>query len=248
MDAVVRLTGRTRARRDFVVTPYRGRGECLVPDMPKCCLAHDAAGCRIRVNHYRPRKTGPCFALCVVECVTHQRIFTLYPPGYVPYGRAAVAPVSSDGASIADDAGGDDAWELTIYRAAYDAERGIAWPRRLAPGDGERRQETWRTQGRRIVLAGSLLGVLSEPGRAQPAMAAMLGIPALVLRDASTQFHAPGWRRYAGRGRAVVSAHRALAHDCVLDRLLAASALAGQSGVAHRWDQAWCELRVRAPP
>jgi hypothetical protein len=241
------LIDRVRARRDFIVTPYRVEGDLLIAEIPGCCLA-GGDDCHIRVHHHRPRKTGPRFPLCVVECVTHHRIFTLYPPGYVPYGRVAIAPVGSDGVPLADDAEEGDAWERTLFRALQDAARGIAWPRRLEPGDGERGLETWRTQGRRIRLAASLLGVLAEPERAQPAVAATLGIPTLTLRDAAMGFLSPGWRRYTGRGRALQRSHRMLADDRVLERLLAASVLVAQSGTAHRWDPTRRELRGRGPP
>lgn len=204
--------------------------------------------CRIRVDHWRPRKTGPCFALCVVECVTHGHIFTLYPPGHLPYGRVAVAPVTSDGDPLRSTDNGHLAWDLTVFRAARDAARAIAWPRVLGPSDAERGQESWRTQCRRIELAASLLGVLAEERRTQPAVAVTLGIPTLVVRDATTEFRTPGWRRYAARGRALLPALDALAPDCLLERLLAASVLVGQWGVAHHWEPERAVLRVRGPP
>jgi hypothetical protein len=66
-------------------------------------------------------------------------VFTLYPPGYVPYGRVAMAPVDAEGQGLheARDAdsvkGGADgempcqlAWDTTIFRAARDGGRGLA--------------------------------------------------------------------------------------------------------------------------
>ena len=184
MDRVC-TTERERARRPFVIAPNREDRGDVRPDRPKRCPWSQGGACRIRVQRWRLRKTGPGFPLCVVECVTHARIFTLYPPGHVPYGRVAMAPVASDGQRVRDDKCAGDAWEMTLFRAVLDAARGVAWPRRLAPGDGERGQESWRTQGRRIVLAASLLGVLAEAERAQPAIALELGIPTLVVRDAA---------------------------------------------------------------
>jgi hypothetical protein len=203
--------------------------------------------CRIRVNHWRSRKTGPRFALCIVECVTHRCIFTLYPPGHMPYGRVAMAPVAVDGEPLRDVAGGC-AWDLTLFRAARDAARGIAWPRVLGPGDAARGQESWRTQRRRIVVAALLLGALAESTHTQPAVAEKLGIPTLVVRDTSAAFQTPGWRRYGARGRALVPVLDALAPDCMLERLHAAGVLVEMWGVARRWDTECARPRVRGPP
>jgi hypothetical protein len=183
--------------------------------------------------------------------VTHRHFFTLYPPGHVPYGRVAVAPVASDGHPVRDADGGDGggfAWDLTLFRAVRDASREIAWPRVLGPSDGERGQESWRTQRRRIVLAASLLGALAEPRRTQPAVAEELGIPTLVVRDSAAAFVTPGWRRYVARGRALQPALAAIAPDCLLERLLAAGVLVDMWGIAHRWDPECAVLRVRGPP
>jgi len=248
MDQVCTVA-RVRARRAFVISPYRVvAGGRLTPDLPGRCLDAGEGVCRICVDHWRPRKTGPCFALCVVECVTHGRRFTLYPPGHVPYGGVAVAPVASDGHLLRDAEEGGRAWDLTLFRAARDAARAIGWPRALAPGDGERGQESLRTQRRRIVLAASLLGVLAEPRRMQPAVAAALGIPTLVVRDAAAAFRTPGWPPYAARGRALGPVLDAVAPDCVLERLLAASVLIDVWGPGHRWDPERAVLCVRGPP
>ena len=53
-----------------------------------------------RNNDTRERRTGPRIALMVVRCVTYKRSFTVYPPGYRPYGRRRLAPVALDGSSL----------------------------------------------------------------------------------------------------------------------------------------------------
>src|ERR1700681_2138751 len=98
------------ARRAFTVTPYAADAEgVMVASMPSICPRHEAgdAPCCLWVDHHRDRKTGPLFALTVVHCGRHGRAFTLYPPGHVPYGRLAIAPVSSDGALVEDAPSGE---------------------------------------------------------------------------------------------------------------------------------------------
>ena len=58
------------------------------------CSGRDGQPCRLSLHHERPRKTGPCFALSVLRCRAHGIAFTVYPPGHVPYGRVALAPVA----------------------------------------------------------------------------------------------------------------------------------------------------------
>lgn len=253
MDRACHIS-RPRASRPFVVTAYVGRGDRLVPDLPEFCLERsegDDASCRVIVHGWRRRKTGPCFPLCVVECVTHAVAFTLYPLGHVPYGRAAIAPVSSDGqAPVVKAAEGHEepvsAWAMTLFRAACDASCGHAWPRVACEG-----QESFRTQCRRVTLAATLLGVHAESDAAQLAVALALGVPALTLRDAGLAFHAPSWRPYTGRGRALLAPLAELARaGGVLGRVLEAGALVGQWGIAHRWESRVRVLRARprAPP
>ena len=159
---------------NFIVTAYTVVGDRLLPEMPSCCLAGEASKrCWLRIDRKRVRKTGPKFALCVVECKTHGHCFTLYPPGYVPYGRILIAPVASDQQLLRVErparSGTELAWNRTIFRAAIDAAHGIAWPRQLGPGDAERGIETWRTLEHREAAACDPidLRLASDPDGAQ---------------------------------------------------------------------------------
>ena len=94
-------------QRSFIVVAYaatspRAFGPVSMPDR---CVEEVggvvlATPCHIVVSHWRGRSTGPCFPICVAKCVTHNRAFTLYPPGQVPYGRVGVAPVALDGETL----------------------------------------------------------------------------------------------------------------------------------------------------
>ena len=61
----------------------------------RCVYATGEQTCAMFVDHYRKRKTGPCYAVAVVGC--RVRRYTLYAAGHYPYGRVAVVPYSASG-------------------------------------------------------------------------------------------------------------------------------------------------------
>jgi hypothetical protein len=248
--------------------------------MPEQCIegaSGQGAQCVVRVHHRRERKTGPEHALVVAECLTHGAAFTLYPPGFVPYGRAAIVPVDGEGKLVRcgeptggvaegeppDEQAGSDkseddadvdrgdepltarlAWELTIFRAAQDGARGEPWPRAGAEVGA---CGSWRTQGRRIVMAAELLGLVGQ--RQSSSLMGPLGISALAHQDASAAYHEAAG--YQSRARAVVvplaELERAGCH--LLDPILAAGFAAGLWGRAWRWNAGrhqLCEIPAQA--
>jgi len=260
-------TPRPVARRSFIVTPYSvGDDGVFVPEMPLECLWASAGGdgsvCRIWLHHWRRRKTGPAFPLVVGECQTHKVAFTLYPPGHVPYGRVAIAPVDPAGrllheptghdalevaGSVEDDSeAGSLAWGATLFRAPLDAAQGVPWPRTTRSG-----VEAWRTQGRWIVLGATLLGLTSLVAEGSIA-AGLLGVSALTQREAAAAYAvASGYR---GRGQAIMLLLVELEQAGVLalDWLLVAGFVAGRWGPPRRWDSRSGRLRrivlhARAP-
>jgi hypothetical protein len=243
------------ARRAFIIAAYRASADgVLRPIMPERCI-HGATGdgpaCRVRVHHWRSRKTGPEFPLLVAECQTHGVAFTLYPPGHVPYGRVSVAPVDREGQllRIADGASGDrpTAWEPTIMGAAQDAAEGRAWPR--SGDDWTDASGSWRTQGRRIRQAAEILGLT---GLAECPLVGPLGVTTLGHRESIATFaEATGYR---SRGAAVCPVVREIevASRPQLDLILSAGLAAGRWGKPWRWDGAsrrlrQVEARARSP-
>ncbi len=120
------------------------------------CTGRAGQSCRLSLDHERLRKTGPCFALSVFRCRTHGIGFTVYPPGHVPYGRVALAPVAPDGHVLITAHSGTGRFENTLFAAALDAADHQAWPQ--AAEDGYR-VPRFPTQMRRLVRACRLLGV-----------------------------------------------------------------------------------------
>lgn len=198
----------------------------------------DGKACSIGVHHRRSRKTGPGYPVAVARCRTHKVSFTVYPPGYVPYGRVAMAPVNAEGEPVQK--GGDKAadgveselgWDATIFRAARDAEQGVAWPRKASMDA----MGSWRSQGRWIAITAALLGLTSEVTERWP-LVGLVGVPALVLREASAAYASA--KGYVGRGRAVTLVLDALAltRFRLLDRLLEVGSKAKRWGQSRRWD------------
>jgi len=222
------------ASRRFVITPYNAdKDGVFQPEPPSCCPCWTSGGegCDLVVSHVRDRKTGPCFPLTVLYCRVHERGFTLYPLGHVPYGRQRVAPVGPDGRANGQ-AGAPLDWRGTIFDAALDAATGHPWDRTCAGGSAW----WWSTQGRLLSRCLDLVGV--GPGQdldLRHRLAAALAVDTLVLLEGAAAIAtSPG---YHSRGRAVVDVLSAIPRHDVMDRMLRAGHLAGRWGPPLRWER-----------
>lgn len=210
-------------------------GELRVVVPARCPLGDDGSGCRVGVHHHRARKTGPCFALAVARCHAHGLTFTVYPPGHVPYGRAAVLPVDPSGRE-ARTASGTRSWAQTLFDSAGDAAADERWPL-----DGTE-PATRRTQGRRLERAAMLLGLdLGMSERTRERLASALSVPVLELRQVpKASFFAGG--SWSERGRMI---ERVLMQVREPKQLLVAGEIGGLWGRPSRWDpggQSLCAL------
>ncbi len=247
---------RTKSSRAFLVAPYlpdsKGR---LIVKRPSVgpCTEHDGQPCRLSLDHERPRTTGPCFALSVFRCRTHGVAFTAYPPGHVPYGRVALAPVAPDGHALITTHSGANRFEDTVFAAALDAANQQAWPQAAEDGYLIPR---FPTQMRRLVRVCRLLGV--EPtleAESRQCLGSILCVAGQHLHDGAVRIQQqPG---YHSRGKAVVDVLDALrwAGISLFDRLAACGAQAGLWPVPLRWNPDSGHLQcpftgriARAPP
>ena len=158
------------SNRVFVISLYLpDEQNRLVAEVPKVCpnRDHDGEKCRIRINHYRQRKTGPCFPLTVVECRTHALRFTLYPPGHVPYGRHPLnTDITITGENITFEVAGPSpadvlpaVYQNSFFEAALAANSQKIWLEESMWGSLEPR---FITQLRQLDRALRLLGLHSE--------------------------------------------------------------------------------------
>ncbi len=224
----------------------------MAATVPEWCLVGSRGECRLRVDYYRERATGPCFALAVVACRKHRGRFTLYPPGHVPYGRVAMAPASASGAVIVgggDEEGSVTAWQGTVMEAALDAASGRAWRRDSWREDPKR----WRTQLRWLELGAHLVGIVAGTSKRQRERIAMLlGVALVVMHEAAEHLRSgAGYRR---QGEAIVMVLRELEGQRLpADRVLASGTAMGLWGRPSRWDPGGGGFRatfrplVRAP-
>jgi hypothetical protein len=166
-----------------VVTVYEsvecGRFRPILPG--HCPFGGDGEGCRVGAHGRRERQQGPEFALVVAVCHAHRRYFTLYPPGWTPWGRIAVQEPSAA-----------DSWKTTMFAAALDAAAGRLWPVESLGALG-----CAKTQGRWIHRCGQWLGIAGSVSELERAAGAV-GIPLAALRDAHFGFIGTG--RRAGGG------------------------------------------------
>lgn len=223
----------------FLVAAYvpGGAGEWAPSVLPTACPWSDGvAVCRVSHDHRRARKTGPRIPVAVLSCATHDRRFTVYPCGHVPYGREAVAPVDLDGrvltVAVVDVAptGLDPCapWRQTRYGAVLDAARGKAWPR---DGPGS----CWTTQLRRLDELAALLGLDPAPSPALgEQLARHVDLPRLSLIDDSQ--HLAQAHGYEKRGVALrTTLERVSRGGCILERVLACGSLVGLWRPVHLW-------------
>jgi hypothetical protein len=254
----------------FIVTPYEPDiNAALHPKVPLQgpCGADDDRSCQIDVHHIRERKTGPCFPLTVIQCKTHNKHFTLYPPGHTPHGRKAIAPVAPDGSwplqADMPPAGDDDEcrgkqshqdkekmFRGTLFDAAMDAASMNAW-NRCSPELGQGGELFyWSTMGRDLHRLTVLFGMSKDrPAPEREIMAALLGVGGLLLHEQSNfVLKYPGYKE---RGKAVCTILFSLtAGSCFLDRLLNCGHFAGLWGRPYQWDDDTAQLRssYRFPP
>jgi len=210
----------------------------LVSIPARCVWCEGGANdCNVSLHLWRHRDTGPCHSLAVVKC-HHGPAFTLYPPGYGPYKRKAVAPMSPTGEVVGvgdNDEGAEDAgpaYAGTVHGAAIDASRGERWPRD-SPADDPRRR---RTQDRHIAQSAMLLGLSNDfEEKAVLDIAGCLCVPYLALSDLRNSYNSA--LTYRERGAAIVSTLGLIPVDRTLgNRLLQSGFVGGLWGRPERWD------------
>ncbi len=216
------------AREGISFAPYVLVGDGATPAMavqavPRCPWAVKGELCLVTRDGRRRRATGPGFPLQVMKCATHSH-FTVYPMGWAPYARTAVAPVSIGGDPLRAQAASPLAkWRRTVFEAPVTVSSGTA-ARRGEGGHADAFQQ------RHIAKAAEILGLGSDitPATAEQ-IRGELGLPGLDHDKARRDF--AGAQGHLSRARAIVLLLAALVVDAaVCPRILRAGHLAGAWG------------------
>jgi hypothetical protein len=225
----------TVARRHFVVTPYEPDGDQFLPQLPDTCPveARDGQPCRLFQDHFRKRKSGPAFALCVMRCRIHAIGFTLYPPGYTPWGRRPW--VYEGGVTQAEDDVEDNAQRFrnTYFDAALDAAAGVLWPREKTI-DSDFAIPSELTQRCHLSRAIRLLGIDREPSLRE-IFAQLYDIPGQTLHDAAQIMGQAPNRAELGRAVCTVLEAIPFALGRVFEHLAICGAAVGLWPPLHVW-------------
>jgi hypothetical protein len=220
--------GRGQQRKpDFIVSEYRDDERAgWRPTLPQSCPCACGAAepCRVAEHSYRERRCGPGHALVVVRCRAHGRFFTLYPPGFVPYGRQALPTTAAEVETA------------PALRAVRDAAAATTarWP-----DYGALERSAWAsTQWRHLGHLGTWLGLRGAALLGQQ-VAAALYLPLHEHAAARKDYETGGYRQ---RGQALLRVLRAVGRRGALwPRLLRAGHVAGVIGravvVVHRTGQ-----------
>lgn len=155
-----------------------------------------------------------------MRCSTHEKGFTIYPPGWAPYLRKPLAPLAPDGSPISGE-NDDERFRGTYFDAALDAADQCAWP---AEGTDGHQQQRFPTQVRHLHQCALLLGIapsLHEHLREETAQ--ILDAPGQRLYDSAALIKmSPGYQRM---GQAICDILDSLPENTsVFERLIEAGA------------------------
>jgi len=118
----------------------------------------------------------------VLVCKEHSIGFTLYPPGYYPYSRHTLAPVSPDGGLLVKQRD-SHRFSGTLFDASLDAAAGNIWCQESTENSLAPRITTQNRHLERIArLLG--IGVDSEP-RQREEVSQILMVPGQLLYDST---------------------------------------------------------------
>ena len=154
----------------------------LRPMRPTRCARLGCEGdCRISFHRWRNRKCGIEYPLACFICSEHICSFTVYPPGWLPFGRRPIVHVTASGFDVGGLGDGVEAWSETTFGAAVDAAAKRLWP--LTAGgsqEWEKQHDRYpygvrRTQARHVKGVLVLMALSDDLTLERPTVAAVLG-------------------------------------------------------------------------
>lgn len=182
------------SRISFVIGAYwPTKDNILCPEKPGRCPRGTSGSCRTTIKSRRLRKCGPPFPLFQFFCQIHKVSFTVYPPGWVPFGRSPWLPLTEDGRS-------NDEWDKTYFAGILDMSDGQRWAEECSRNHGTR-----RTQGRHINAICRLFSLETDDQEVQHKTAEDLGVEVLRIQDLANGIReGPSLRKKAMGVRAIL--------------------------------------------
>ena len=116
--------------RPFISAPYHYDREAerwfVAVPIARCAMNHldPKTSCHVVKGRQRHRKVGPSHPLGIYKCLIHICWFTIYPPGWLPFGRRILVDLDSQGEAVT----GQDHWENTGFGAVVDEAKKKPWP------------------------------------------------------------------------------------------------------------------------
>jgi hypothetical protein len=200
--------------RGFLTASYvvDGHGS-LRPQRPsRCPFAVGVGDCAVSWYGWRCRKCGPGYPLAKGRCSVHEAVFTIYPPGWSPFGRRGAVAVSHAGFDIAGHPAGLDAWTTTAFGASSDAASGRVWPETRAgiiAWRGEHERDPYgvaRTQRRHMAGVNALFALTPELSSEQATVVAAIVVNLSDIVQASGRVRdGPFWEAEGKKGAAILS-------------------------------------------
>jgi len=181
----------SKRKSDFIISAYHqdvwGDMQVVMPHSAPCGEG-STTPCRIGQHAMRERSTGPGYPLVVIRCHRHGKCFTVYPPGFVPYGRRRMPTKPEETATAPALQAARDAAAPTVAR----------WPDWLA---AQKRLGWASTQWRHLCRLGRWLGLAANTQLEAQRFATALQVPLHEHTAAREHYQRGGYR---DRGRAVM--------------------------------------------
>jgi len=232
----------TNTTQFFVSSPYfpsetDGTLICEIPDVcPLGIQLGEQHTCIVTFNYLRERKTGPCIPLVIVQCLTHNVSFTIYPPGHVPYGREPLVDIALDGFQIDAELEKDDtsnSFAGTLFDAALMASQGCFYPKE---GPYDLPTICYDTQLNHIKKSALLLGIAKDHQVSHNEhIAEILNIPRQFQIGQSSHILRTPWNSI-NSGQAIRQVLENVPRDCIFERLVSCGFMCGIWPPLYIWN------------
>jgi hypothetical protein len=193
------------SQKPFLSAPYEidKKGHPRPKKPLRCPLAEsDDNSCNIQFEKWRRRIHGPGFDFAVFQCLSHRRSFTIYPPGWVPYGRKALVLLDHRGEAL-QHVSGECVWKGTLFDAVLDGGKEAFWPEEISLGPTKEVAQfgSRKTQRRHIAGAMRLFSLtLDDTQRTREKVAGILGMDLVLFEKLATRIRDGPGLLARGRG------------------------------------------------